>query len=66
MRKVKLIRCECCKRPMRPGDEYFMIDGKIICNRFECGIKTGRWEINLLNGRHHLAYMTKNDSLREC
>ena len=46
--KPKQIRCELCRRPMKPGDEYFMIDGKIVCNRYGCGTKAGRWEINML------------------
>lgn len=46
--KVKPIRCKYCKRPMQPGDEYFMVDNEFVCNRFECGTKAGRWEINLL------------------
>ena len=51
--KPKPIRCEFCRRPMQPGDEYFVIDGKIVCSRFDCGTKAGRWEIKLIGGKRY-------------
>jgi hypothetical protein len=39
MRKIQQIKCESCNRSMKPGEKYWMIKGKIVCEKSDCMVK---------------------------
>lgn len=40
--KNKLIHCQSCGRIMRNGDQYFMVNGRIVCANRSCLAKASR------------------------